>query len=717
MGQPIGRGSISLSLCALLGSALLALNSCNSSTRTMTAPAPTTRCAVQVQSETASFPASGGSGSVRVVTNRECAWSARSDVDWLKLSTPADGQGEGSVSFAVAGNNDPSSRGAAIVVNDQRQQISQEGRPCEFRVSSNHEQVGAGGGDRTIQVTASGTPCNWTAAADVPWITIASGNSGSGNGEITFHVEAMGGSPRSGSLNVAGQIVRVDQGATGCSYAIGASALSVGQPGGPLQVAVSAAPGCGWTAQSQVSWITIESGGTGSGPGVVSFRVAAANGPTRTGSLIVAGQAVTVEQTQGCSFGVDPSTFGAPSSGGGGAIKVITSAGCQWSASSGAPWVTFTRGSSGTGPGLVEFMVAAHSGTPRQTTLTVAGLTVIIDQGTGCTYTIDPSTHNAPAAGGSAVINVGTSAAGCLWSASSAAAWVTITRGSSGSGPGQVEFSTAANTGPARQTTLTIASRTVTVQQSAGCSYTVQPTTFNVPASTSKGVISVGTNAGCSWAASSSAPWITINQLTDGGPGQVEFVAAANTGPARQGSLTIANQTVSVTQANGCTYSIAPSSQDVAPSGGSGAVSVTTGTGCPWTASGGAGWITFPVASSTGPGQAQVVTASNPGPPRTDTVTIAGLPFTVRQSSACSFVLSPGSALYDQNGGVGAILVIVSGPCTWTAASNAPWITITTGSSGAGDGLVQIFVAPATSARTGTINIAGQTFTLTQTPR
>jgi len=55
--------------------------------------------------------------------------------------------------------------------------------------------------------------------------------------------------------------------------------------------------------------------------------------------------------------------------------------------------------------------------------------------------------------------------------------------------------------------------------------------------------------------------------------------------------------------------------------------------------------------------------------------------------------------------------------CSWTAVSNNPeWIIITSGSSGIGNGRVNYEVAANTSttSRTGTMTIAGETFTVTQ---
>jgi len=54
----------------------------------------------------------------------------------------------------------------------------------------------------------------------------------------------------------------------------------------------------------------------------------------------------------------------------------------------------------------------------------------------------------------------------------------------------------------------------------------------------------------------------------------------------------------------------------------------------------------------------------------------------------------------------------------WTAVSNVSWITITAGSNGTGSGTVSYSVAPyggPPKNRTGTMTIAGKTFTVKQT--
>ena len=296
--------------CALLCIILPLLSACESKVETMTSPSQI-RCGVQAQAEKLAFTFDGGSGSMRVTTNPECPWSAQSEAPWVTLTPPTNGQGEGTVQFTVGANGLPLSRATAIKVDDQRVQISQDGRPCEFRLSSTLHTVEAAGGERTVHVTTTSAQCRWTAASDVSWIAIVSGREGDDSGVVTFRIEPLSGPQRIGTLTIAGQTVQVQQGA-GCSYSVGSDTLSVGSAGGTGEVAVSAPAGCTWTAQSGVPWITLTRGATGSGPGVVGLQVAATDGPVRTGTVTVAGRAVTVTQSPGCSVAVEPLTYTAP---------------------------------------------------------------------------------------------------------------------------------------------------------------------------------------------------------------------------------------------------------------------------------------------------------------------------------------------------------------------------------------------------------------------
>ena len=84
----------------------------------------------------------------------------------------------------------------------------------------------------------------------------------------------------------------------------------------------------------------------------------------------------------------------------------------------------------------------------------------------------------------------------------------------------------------------------------------------------------------------------------------------------------------------------------------------------------------------------------------------------------CNYTLNFYEASYPKEGGTGNVNVTVTDSrCTWTAVSNASWITVTGGYSGTGNGTVTYTVAENTeTVRKGTINIAGQTFTVKQQP-
>jgi uncharacterized protein YaiE (UPF0345 family) len=691
------------------GIVLLIMASCGSSSETVTVTSPA-RCGVQAQMEASSFAPDGGSAAIRITTNRECTWSARSDAAWVSLTPPTTGQGDGSIQFTIGANADPAARAATITIEDQRLQVSQEGRKCDFRLSSLDESFDATGGERTIQVTTASAQCRWTAVPDVPWITIVSGAEGSGTGEVKLHVDAVIGPPRTGIITVAGQTVQVEQG-TGCSYSIGTAAFSLGAAGGTRDIPVSAPSGCSWTAESQAAWIVIASGATGSGAGSVGFRVEPTEGPARTGTLTVAGRVVTVTQSPGCTYTVEPLTYAAPQAGAAAVVSVRTGSGCAWVASSASDWISITAGQSGNGPGEVRFSVTANSAQGRAGSLRIADQTVTVTQGSGCTFSVSPPSVSVGAAAATGAFQVAT-AKGCAWSAASAADWITITAGQSGDGAGEVKFSVAANSALARTGSLQIANQTVTVSQSSGCTFSVSPPSVSVGAAAATGAFQVATAQGCAWSAASGSPWITIGAGSSGnGPGQVPFSVAANSGPAREGNVSIAGHTLSVSQANGCTYSVAPTARDVGPAGEMSSASVTTGAGCPWTASSSASWITVATPTGTGPVQAPFTVAANQGPPRTGTFTVAGQVVTVNQSSSCTWVMAPPSHVFGASGGNGNILVIVTGACTWTAASDVDWITLTAGTSGTGSGLVQFIAAPnGGPARTGSLTIAGQRY-------
>ena len=89
------------------------------------------------------------------------------------------------------------------------------------------------------------------------------------------------------------------------------------------------------------------------------------------------------------------------------------------------------------------------------------------------------------------------------------------------------------------------------------------------------------------------------------GTGTLNYAAAANSGPARSGTIAVGGVNFTVSQANGCTYTLSASSASFPASGGSGSVNLSTGAGCTWTAGSSAAWLTVTSAKS-GSGSATV---------------------------------------------------------------------------------------------------------------
>jgi hypothetical protein len=81
----------------------------------------------------------------------------------------------------------------------------------------------------------------------------------------------------------------------------------------------------------------------------------------------------------------------------------------------------------------------------------------------------------------------------------------------------------------------------------------------------------------------------------------------------------------------------------------------------------------------------------------------------------CSYSISPGSASLNTSGGSGSVTVTTQSGCSWSASSGVPWITITSGASGAGSGTVAYLVASNSgAARSAVSTIGGQPFTFNQ---
>jgi len=579
-------------------------------------------------------------------------------------------------------------------------------------ITPNTQAVGGDGGTLLVQIQTPGGACGWSITPEVSWITVIDDGTGASAGAVLLEVAANTIiETRIGTVDVAGftHTVVQDPLVCGVTSVIPASA-SYGAAGGSGQFTASTNDAsCSWSAVSDVPWITITSGGSGTGTsGEIGYSVAAtAVAAVRTGTVAVGAQVFTVEQTgPPCAFqgfGTSGATFTA--TGGSGSVAVSTNGpACPWAVTSNAAWVTITSGSSGSGfGGTIEFSVAANPlALSRTATLSSAGQSfTITQQAAACAVTSLSSNASAfQSSGGSASFNVATNGASCGWTAIPSVPWVAITSGGSGTGQsGTVVFSVASNPETLPRTAeIAVGGQVHSITQAGvACqvtSFSSSGATF--PSSGGNGQFSLTTNGpNCEWAAVSSATWL---QIASGGTGSGEegtitYTVSANpTTSSRTATISAGglNHTVVQQPAPCAVASVSPSSINASASGGDFSVLVTmTGPNCSWSATTSANWITFSSAGGEGDGTMQFTVAANEVTlPRSGTIVVGGLSVTVSQQAApCTITgFTPSeSSLGHEGGSVEVTVGTNGGNCTWSVASDVSWIVVT--SSGTGTGL------------------------------
>ncbi len=170
------------------------------------------------------------------------------------------------------------------------------GAACTFALAPSLQRLPPMGGTGTIAVeVASGTGCSWVAFSNDPWITVASGEGGTGDGRVTYGVSSNAGATRIGTLTVGGQTFEVDEAGTECSYTLTPGGADFPESGGAGSFGVGTPAECPWAAATTASWLHLTSD-TGQGQGQVAFTVDANAGAARSGTITIGSAAFTVSQ-------------------------------------------------------------------------------------------------------------------------------------------------------------------------------------------------------------------------------------------------------------------------------------------------------------------------------------------------------------------------------------------------------------------------------------
>ncbi|HEY0427642.1 MAG TPA: FG-GAP-like repeat-containing protein [Pyrinomonadaceae bacterium] len=254
------------------------------------------------------------------------------------------------------------------------------------------------------------------------------------------------------------------------------------------------------------------------------------------------------------------------------------------------------------------YVILANSAFPNQ----FGGYTLSLNGGgTQCTYTLTPGFAQIPSAGGTFTFDV-TTQAGCQWTASALASY--IATNSSGTGSGTVTNTVAQNgSGATRNGSIIVGGQFfVITQPSVACTYSLNPSSANVPADASSGSFSVIAPAGCAWSAQSNSGFVSTGS-SGSGNGTVNYSVMHNNDAARVATISVSGQTFTINQAGlDCTFSITPNPIAIGRQGGTRTVNLNTQAGCIWSATRNVDWIELASNAGTGAGTISFTVAPQP---------------------------------------------------------------------------------------------------------
>jgi hypothetical protein len=183
-------------------------------------------------------------------------------------------------------------------------------------------------------------------------------------------------------------------------------------------------------------------------------------------------------------------------------------------------------------------------------------------------------------------------------------------------------------------------------QEGLDCSVTINTAALATPFAVNGGARVIGITANgpnCQWSASSNVTWASVTPVSGAGDGSIGLTVQSNEASStlRNGSITIAGQTINFSQAGtSCTFALQSSSGSVPAAGGAGSVGVIAAAACNWPPSASNDpWLSIESLGGAGTGDLKFNAAPNSSAlERTGSLTIAGVTYNVTQAGApCAF--------------------------------------------------------------------------------
>jgi hypothetical protein len=257
---------------------------------------------------------------------------------------------------------------------------------------------------------------------------------------------------------------------------------------------------------------------------------------------------------------------------------------------------------------------------------------------------------------------------------------------------------------------------------SSACNFMFTPTTVMIDSNQTIKTISVVTNnQTCAWTAISNADWIQLINDSGVGNGSVNYSCAHNDNlSSRTGTIAIQGKIITITQEGViCNFSLSNTSVNVPDHGASGTFTlITSSSKCNWKATSVPSWIQISPKFGVGTSTITFTCDDNLGVQRSGNIVINGITYTVNQAAiVCRYTLPVLSKLFSWRQSSSSFSFTSNSPnCSWIATTNVDWLTISP-TSGSGSGTINFSTIGDNStgvARIGSINVGGQTFTVTQ---
>ncbi|PKP02472.1 MAG: hypothetical protein CVU14_03400, partial [Bacteroidetes bacterium HGW-Bacteroidetes-9] len=596
--------------------ATITISASGVSNQTVTVIQAGVAAALAVSPSTQSVTATAGNTSFSVTSNVN--WTAMSNAGWCTVTSS--GSGNATLTANYTENTATISRTATITISasgvtNQTVTVIQAAAAAALAVSPLNQNVAAPSGSTSFTVSSN---LNWTAQSNAGWCTVTP--SGIGNGTINANFTAnTSTSSRTATITVAAtgvsnHTVTVTQAGTSSALSVNPSTQSVSALSGNTSFSVTS--NTAWIAQSNASWCTVTSSGTGNGT-INAYYTENLSTNSRTATITISASGMTdqtVSVTQAGAaviLAVSPPSHNVTSSAGTTDFSVVSNTG--WNAVSNAGWCTVTP--SGNGSGAITANYEENTETSSRTATITVSSSGIVDQlvtvyqiGTASALAVAPLNQNVSSETGSTSFEVTSNTS---WTAQSDASWCMVT--SSGNGNGFILADYSENTEiDLRTATITLSAaglpdQIVTVSQ-AGSIVTLAatPSNQNVPASSGSVNFTISSNS--DWSAQSNAGWCSVT-LSGSGNGVLTADYTTNTSViGRTASITVSatgaqDQIITVSQFGAASQlAVSPPSQQVSYLAGNTSFSVSSNTN--WTVQSDENWCT---ATPSGSGNGEII--------------------------------------------------------------------------------------------------------------